>query len=274
MKLLVLCLLTLGLTLLSTTIPAQAAELKIDLGHGVITYRTEILLKRHDVRTISVSADVAFHRTMHYRAVPLTALLEDIDSSDHLQFVAGDGFAAEIPAALLLNKRGSEAWLAIEDPARPWPALNKDHGRAGPFYIVWTRPQAAHVTPEQWPYQLATIRKLSGVATRFPAILPDPSLPANSAVQRGFMVFQHTCFACHTLNGAGDAKLGPDLNLPHNPTEYLRADLLRAFIRNPQSLRQWPQAKMQGFDAKALSDADLDAVLAYLRHMAERKAAH
>lgn len=274
MKLLVLCLLTLGLTLLSTTIPAQAAELKIDLGHGVITYRTEILLKRHDVRTISVPADVAFHRTMHYRAVPLTALLEDIDSSDHLQFVAGDGFAAEIPAALLLNKRGSEAWLAIEDPAQPWPALNKDHGHAGPFYIVWTRPQAAHVNPEQWPYQLATIRKLSGVATRFPAILPDPSLPANSAVQRGFMVFQHTCFACHTLNGAGDAKLGPDLNLPHNPTEYLRADLLRAFIRNPQSLRQWPQAKMQGFDAKALSDADLDAVLAYLRHMAERKAAH
>jgi mono/diheme cytochrome c family protein len=31
---------------------------------------------------------------------------------------------------------------------------------------------------------------------------------------------------------------------------------------------------MQGFDAKALSDADLDAVLAYLRHMAEHKATH
>jgi mono/diheme cytochrome c family protein len=269
MKLLVACLLALGVTL-----SAPAAELKIDLGHGVTTYRTDVLLKRHDVRTISVPGDVAFHRTMHYRAVPLTALLKEIDSSDHLQFVAGDGFAAEIPAALLLNKQGSQAWLAIEDPAEPWPALAKDHGRAGPFYIVWTQPQAAHVNPEQWPYQLATIRKLDGVAARFPAILPDPSLPANSAVQRGFTVFQHTCFACHTLNGEGDAKLGPDLNLPHNPTEYLSADLLRAFIRNPQSLRQWPQAKMQGFDAKALSDADLDDVLAYLRHMATRKAAH
>jgi hypothetical protein len=29
---------------------------------------------------------------------------------------------------------------------------------------------------------------------------------------------------------------------------------------------------MRGFDTQALSDADLDAVLAYLRHMAGRKA--
>ncbi len=139
---------------------------------------------------------------------------------------------------------------------------------------MWTHPQAAHVGPEQWPYQLAAIRKLAGVAERFPALLPDPALPSDSDVQRGFAVFQRSCLACHTLNGQGDAKLGPDLNIPHNPTEYLRADLLRAFIRNPQSLRQWPQAKMQGFDTQALSDADLDAVLAYLRHMAGRKAGH
>lgn len=255
-------------------LPATAAELKVDLGHGVITYRTETLLKRPDARTISVPDDVAFHRTMHYRAVPLAALLEGIGPDDHLQFVAGDGFAAEIPATLLMNMQGSEAWLAIEDPSRPWPALDKNRGSAGPFYVVWTRPQAARVGPEQWPYQLARIRKLGGVAERFPAILPDPSLPADSDVQRGFAVFQRTCFACHTLNGQGDSKLGPDLNLPHNPTEYLRADLLRAFIRNPQSLRQWPQAKMQGFDTHALSDADLDAVLAYLRHMAGRKPGH
>ncbi|WP_108471161.1 c-type cytochrome [Rhodanobacter thiooxydans] len=265
MKLLAAYLLALCLAL-----PATAAELKVDLGHGVVTYHSETLLKRGDARTISVPGDVAFRRTMHFRAVPLAALLEGIHPGDHLQFVAGDGFAAEIPAALLLNTQGSEAWLAIEEAARPWPAL-PGHGRAGPFYVVWTRPQAAGVGPEQWPYQLASIRKLADVAERFPAILPASSLPPDSEVRRGFAVFQHTCFACHTLNGQGDARLGPDLNLPHNPTEYLRADLLRAFIRNPQSLRRWPQAKMQGFDTHALSDADLDAVLAYLRHMAGRK---
>ncbi|AGG89758.1 MULTISPECIES: c-type cytochrome [Rhodanobacter] len=265
MKLFAVCLLALCLVL-----PASAAELKVDLGHGVVTYRSETLLRRPDARTISVPGDVAFRRAMHYRAVPLVALLDGIGPGDHLQFVAGDGFAAEIPAALLLNAQGSEAWLAIEDPAQPWPTL-PGHGHAGPFYLVWTRPQAAGIGTEQWPYQLASIRRLAGVAECFPAILPDPALPADSEVRHGFAVFQRTCFACHTLNGQGDARLGPDLNLPHNPTEYLRADLLRAFIRNPQSLRQWPQAKMPGFDTHALPDADLDAVLAYLRHMAGRK---
>jgi mono/diheme cytochrome c family protein len=270
MKFLAACLIVLHL-ILCQAVPA--AELKVDVGQGSITYHTEDLLKRHDVRGISVPADVAFRRPMHYHAVPLSALLKGITAADHLQFVAADGFAAEIPAALLLNKHGSEAWLAIEDPAQPWPAL-PGHGHAGPFYIVWTQPQAARIGPEQWPYQLASIRTLDNVAARFPAILPDPSLPAHGSVQHGLAVFQRTCFACHTLNGQGDAKLGPDLNIPHNPTEYLRADLLRAFIRDPQSLRRWPQARMQGFDEQALSDADLDAVLAYLRHMAGRKAAH
>ena len=119
---------------------------------------------------------------------------------------------------------------------------------------------------------LATIRTLRGVGDRFPLIMPDASVPANSPVRRGFVAFQRTCFACHTLNGQGDAKLGPDLNIPHNPTEYLSDDLLRAFIRDPQTLRHWPQAKMHGLDRNTLPDADLDAVLAYLRHMAGRKA--
>ena len=259
-----------SLCAISLMLPAAAAELTIDLGHGQTTWQTETLLARSDVRTISVPDDVAFHHPMRYRAIPLKNLLKDLDPSDHLQFVASDGFAAEIPAAVLLNSQGSIAWLAIEEPTQPWPAL-PHHGSAAPFYVVWTQPQAAHIGPEQWPYQLVGIRKLADVAARFPALQPDPSLPANNTVRHGFVVFQHTCLACHTLNGQGDARLGPDLNLPHNPTEYLRADLLRAFIRDPQSLRRWPQAKMTGFDRKALSDADLDAVLAYLQHMAGRK---
>ncbi len=261
------------LFLLASCFPlcASAAELKVDLGHGAVSYHTDALLRRADARWISVVDDVAFRRTMHYHAVPLAALLDDIGPGDHLQFVAADGFAAEIPAALLLNTRGSTAWLAIEDPAKPWPAL-PGHGHAGPFYVVWTRPRAAAVGPEQWPYQLASIRLLDSVAERFPAIVPDPSLRAGSKVKRGFAIFQRTCFACHTLNGQGDSKLGPDLNIPYSPTEYLRADLLRAFVRDPQSLRRWPQAKMPGFDTQSLSDADLDALLAYLRHMAGRKA--
>ncbi|MEO8777796.1 MAG: cytochrome c [Rhodanobacter sp.] len=251
--------------------PVRATELSIDLGHGVTHWSAATLLARHDVQVIRVPADVAFKRSMQYRAVPLADLLRGITAADHLQFVGTDGFAAEIPADLILNKRGSEAWLAIEEPARPWPELPDQHGSAGPFYVVWTQPQAARIGPEQWPYQLATIRKLDSIATRFPALLPDPALPPGSQVRRGLAVFQRTCFACHTLNCEGDARLGPDLNIPHNPTEYLRPDLLRAYIRDPQSLRRWPQAKMPGFSPQALSDADLDALLDYLRHMTGRK---
>jgi len=259
------CLLWLCLPLL-----VHAAELRIDLGHGTTTWTTAQLLARADAATVAIPGDVAFHRTMHYRAVPLRALLPGLRPGQHLQFVAADGFAAEIPADTILNRQGAQAWLAIEDPAHPWPALAANGKDAGPFYVVWTDPQAAHIGPEQWPYQLASIRALSSVDARFPAIVPPAG--AGADVRQGFAVFKRTCFACHTMNGEGDAQLGPDLNLPYNPTEYLRADLLRGFIRNPQSLRRWPEAKMQGFPTQqALSDADLDAVLAYLRYMAKHK---
>ncbi|MNP11251.1 hypothetical protein D3C76_1034280 [compost metagenome] len=65
--------------------------------------------------------------------------------------------------------------------------------------------------------------------------------------------------------------MGPDLNIPFSPTEYLSGDFLRRYIRDPQSLRQWPQAKMPGFDQAVLPDAELDKLVAYLRHMAGRK---
>ncbi|WP_441607515.1 c-type cytochrome [Dyella sp. 2RAB6] len=261
-----LCLLALLLAL-----PAGAAELKIDLGHGAKTLDSSQLAARPDARSIEIPQDVAYRRTMRYRAVPLKALLAGAAAGDHLQFVANDGFAAEVPAALILDGHGAQAWLAIEDTHLPWPALPGKTQGAGPFYVVWTQPEAGGINPEQWPYQLAAIRKLDAVAARFPAMAPDPALAAGSPERRGFEVFQRICLACHTLNGQGDAKLGPDLNLPYNPTEYLRADLLRAYVRNPQALRHWPQAKMPGFDAKVLSDADLDTLFAYLRHMAGRK---
>ncbi|GAB3793039.1 cytochrome c [Dyella agri] len=262
------CLLWLCLPLL-----AHAAELRIDLGHGARIWTTAQLLARPDAAAVTIPDDVAFRHSMTYRAVPLRALLPGLGPDQHLQFVAADGFAAEIPAETILNRQGAQAWLAVEDPTHPWPALSGSGKAAGPFYLVWTAPQAARIGPEQWPYQLASIRALPDVAARFPAVVPQAD--ASAEVRQGFAAFKRSCFACHTMNGEGDAQLGPDLNLPYNPTEYLRADLLRGFIRNPQSLRRWPEAKMQGFPTRqALSDADLDAVLAYLRYMAKHKAAH
>ena len=104
-------------------------------------------------------------------------------------------------------------------------------------------------------------------------LLPAARVAPNHPIRAGFAVFQKQCMPCHTLNGGGDSAMGPDLNVPYNPTEYLRPEALRRLIRDPQSLRRWPEGKMPAFDAKALPDHELAELLAYLRHMADRKVA-
>ncbi|MCH4880342.1 cytochrome c [Pseudomonas sp. TMW22090] len=262
-------LILLGALLFGT--PLSAAQLDLQLGENSRTWQTAELLKHPQVQTITISNDVSYKREMTYRAVPIAALLTGIKPEDHLQAVALDGFAAELSAAPLLNAQGARAWLAIEDPARPWPALSAGKHSAGPFYLVWTDPQAGNISPEQWPFEVASIRQLAPVAQRFPALLPDPALKADDPVNLGFALFQKNCLACHRLNGAGDAQFGPDLNIPFNPTEYFGADFLKRYIRDPQSLRQWPQAKMPGFSAQVLPDQDLERLVGYLKHMAGRK---
>jgi len=261
----------LALLALLLSLPLSAAQLHLELGATQRQWSSDELLSHPQAQTIRIEQDVAYNRPMQYRAVPLAALLPGVTASDHLQAVALDGFAAEMPAAPLLQKGPAQAWLAVEDPNQPWPPLGAGKPGAGPFYLVWTAAQAGGIRPEQWPFQIATLRQLAPVAQRYPALLPDPTLPADSPVRQGFALFQQNCMACHRLNGAGDAQVGPDLNVPHNPTEYFQPGYLRTLIRNPQSLRQWPQAKMPGFAESVLSDKELDALLGYLQHMATRK---
>lgn len=252
-------------------LPLQAAQLTLELGNGSRQWQSAELLRHPQAQDIRIDNDVSYKKTMYYRAVPLAALLEGVSPEDHLQAVASDGFAAEMPAGPLLKDGPARAWLAIEDPAKPWPALGNGKPSAGPFYLVWTEPQAGRISPEQWPFQVASIRRLAPVAVRFPALLPGAEIANDDPINLGFSVFQKNCLACHRLNGAGDAQFGPDLNLPHSPTEYFQPAFLRSYIRDPQSLRQWPQAKMPGFSSAVLDDSELDALLAYLTHMAARK---
>lgn len=263
-------LLTLISALLNTT-ALHAGELTVDLGDSSQTWQTRDLLEHPLAQTVQVDNDVTYKRAMRYRAVPLKALLEGVQPEDHLQARASDGFAAEMAAKPLLATQGARAWLAIEDPATPWPPIARGKPSAGPFYLIWTDPQAGPISPEQWPFQLASIRRLPPLDSRFPALRPAPGLADDDPITRGYALFQQNCLACHRLNGAGDARMGPDLNLPFNPTEYFVAGTLERYIRNPQSLRQWPEAKMPGFSVEVLSDDDLTALISYIRHMAGRK---
>ena len=121
---------------------AFAASLAVELGTQSHTWQTAELLQHPQARTLRIPDDVAYKRGMTYRVVPLAALLTGLTPADHVQAVALDGFAAELPAAPLLATGKTRAWLAVEDPAHPWPPLAPGKPSAGPFYLIWTEPGA------------------------------------------------------------------------------------------------------------------------------------
>jgi mono/diheme cytochrome c family protein len=259
--------------LMFSSAAAMAASLAINVG-GERSLTTEQLLARPDAATVRVPDDVVFHRTMTYRAVPLRALLgvTALPAEQELQITASDGFVTHLPAQLLFGdaRKRAEPWLAVETPDAPWPRL-PDGGDIGPFYVVWIDPALSGVSSEQWPYKVDSIRVAPTLAARWPQLAVGKSVPVNSPVRRGQTVFATQCIVCHKMNGAGDASMGPDLNLPHNPTEYFQPWVLKSFVRNPKSIRAWQDMKMPAFDKNAISDSDLDALIAYLGYMAKHR---
>jgi len=263
-----------SLCLLASFACASEPALTVIIGGKAVTHTASDLLAQADVVTVTIQRDIAYGRSMTYRAIPIAALLSGVGPAASIRFAASDGFATTLPARQLVarEENGARAYLAIEPGDAQWPSLRAgDPASAGPFYLVWTQPERGRIVPEQWPYRIARIEEAAPLAVRFPAIVPAAGLPADGSVNRGFAVFTRHCIVCHTLNLGGDASIGPDLNVPFSPTEYLRADALRRMIRDPQSLRRSPSTRMPAFDTAILSDRELNDVLAYLRYMANRK---
>lgn len=256
---------------------ADEPTLSITGGGKDVSFTRSQLLERKDGQTLEVKQDPAYPgRTMQYRAVPAAALFaaSNMDANAVIQFKCLDGFSAPISKErLLAHEPGrSEAFIAIEEPSRPWPPLKGTSGpTAGPFYLVWKNPELSYIAQEEWPFQLAAFEVKGTLKSLYPAIIPEANLPADSPVQRGFAVFTKNCFACHTLNLSGSAEMGPDLNVPYNPTEYLQLDAFRRLVRDPQSLRHFPKSRMSAFPEAVLPKAELDDLVAYLQHMAKRK---
>jgi mono/diheme cytochrome c family protein len=237
-------------------------------------FARDALLARPDVASVEIARDIAYGKPMRFRAIPLAVLLPALDASDGvIETVAIDGFAAQLPVDLVTNTDPAKAvaWLAIEPENAPWPPLPGKTASAGPFYIVWTGAMAATIRSEQWPYQVAKLESQPSPAARWPALGVDPALPATHAVRAGQALFVTQCLPCHTLNGAGSSNVGPDMNQPMNPTEYLTHDGLHALIRDPRSVRNWPGLLMPGFAPDQMSDREIDLVIDYLAHMATRR---
>jgi len=250
----------------------RAATLTIQAGTQR-ALQTAALLARPDVRTIVIPDDASFLRRMTYRAVPLHAILSGPQwaRATTIRLVAADGFVTNLPARLVFatGPKRATAWLAIEPPNQRWPKLS-DGKTAGPFYLVWTDPAASGVLREQWPYQIVSIDAVDDPQARWPSLAFPKGAAIDPVVAKGRDLVMVQCMACHRLNGAGDAAVGPDLNRPHNPTDYFQPWALRALIRDPASVRDWPERHMAGFPKAAMSDADVDAIIAYLGFVAKQ----
>jgi hypothetical protein len=111
--------------------PAAESVLVINNGANAQRFTAAQLLNRPDVVMLSATGDV-YHRTVVYRAVPFLALLGNgVDSKfDTVEMEARDGFVSQIPLALIKRGAigGSVAYIAVEDPAHPWPPLPQKNG--------------------------------------------------------------------------------------------------------------------------------------------------
>jgi len=165
----------------------------------------------------------------------------------------------------------AHAFLAIEDPAAPWPGLKESPGKsAGPFYLVWKPGKRNRPVPEEWPYQITRI-SVKRLEEQFRTISPAPGVKPGSPIAAGFQVYLRNCSPCHTLNGVGEGGIGPDLNLPMNPTEYFKPGVFEKYVRNPDAVMHWKDRRMPSFPAEVMPDAEVAGLRAYLEYMALRK---
>ena len=262
------------LTIVSITAHAEPPALTIVANERQLAFSQSQLLSRGDVQMISVADSVYKQRFTRFKAIPVANLFSGLTIPEFamVQCNGADGFSAVLGKARLLSPdpRASKAYLAIEDPQSPWPDLAGKTTLAGPFYLVWTDPQASAIGREEWPFKVVSFVILSNPRSAFPNIYPADDAAPN--VQNGFKSFLKNCFACHKMNGNGAGSIGPDLNLPMNPTEYLEETALAALIRHPASVRTWPGMAMLGFSETAIPDAERSDLIAYLRYMSRTKA--
>jgi mono/diheme cytochrome c family protein len=247
---------------------AQEPVLEVKNGDQIQRWTRSALLAQ--AKEVQISKDSAYKRSMIYRAVSVAQLLPQADKYQSVQFVASDGFVANIAGKDLAGK--GQPYLAIEPENQSWPALNPDNpaktASAGPFYLVWLAPEAGNISNEQWPYQVAKISVEAPLPQRYPQIIPIAAVGGNNQqALRGMNIYIKNCAVCHTINGGGDAAIGPDLNLPFSPTEYFQEKFLRQLIRQPASVRSWKQSLMPSFDEKTISAADLDDLIVYFKKM-------
>ena len=265
------------LGLCAPMVRADPAQPTLTITAGTVTnhFTAAELLSRSDLASLQLPPQIDYDASLTVQAVPLLDLLAPfpLERFDRLEATATDGFVAQIPLTLIEAGKsgGSVAWVAVEDPAHPWPKMRGKDASAGPFYLVWQYPERSRVANEQWPYMLEKLTAVQSPEVRWPQLKVNETLPADAPARLGETVFATQCLPCHRLNGGGGSGIGPDLGQPMAATDYITERGLRALVRDPKSVRTRPQQQMPGFPPTALADADLNGLIAYLRQIASQR---
>jgi mono/diheme cytochrome c family protein len=261
-------------------LPWPAASRGADLEKSALRFeRGGTLVRRVDRAALEaacglerVEVDDPYHgRRKVFLACPLRRVLaigfgsETALGTDSNYFLrARDGYTKPATGGRLLEEGG---YLAIEDLSNPagvgWEPIDRTRVDPGPFYLVWTGPGQNDVHRYPWPYQLAVLDE-APFESEYPHTLPQGEREDASAWD-GFEIFRRECVACHAINGEG-GRVGPDLNVPRSIVEYRPAEQIKAYVRDPASFRYTSMPAHLH-----LSDADLDAIVAYFEAMRARK---
>jgi mono/diheme cytochrome c family protein len=265
------------LGLCAPMVRAEPAQPTLTITAGTVTnhFTAAELLSRTDLASVQIPPHVDYGISLTLQAVPLLDLLAafPLERFDRLEASATDGFVAQIPLALIEAGKsgGSVAWIAVENPSDPWPKLPGKDASAGPFYLIWQYPERSHVANEQWPYMLEKLTAVQSPELRWPQLAVNAALPADAPARLGEAVFATQCLPCHRLNGGGASEIGPNLRQPMAATDYMTEPGLRALVRDPKSVRTWPQQQMPAFSPTLMPDTDLNALIAYLKQIASQR---
>lgn len=207
--------------------------------------------------------DPYYQRVKTWRALPLEPVLrlafaERPLASLEFTLRASDGYTVPVSGARLLE---GGAYLAFADAAGAWEPIGEKRSNPGPWYLVWAGQAQRDLTTHPRPWALESIA-IEPFERAFPLVVPKST---DARVQRGFELFRGQCLKCHAINQQG-GRVGPELNVPKNVTEYRDEAFLRAWIRDPFSFRV---SVMPG--SPHLSEEELSSVLAYLSAMKDVK---